>query len=288
MRLTPEQRSLIGSAVDRINNKSLVAKVFGITRATIYKWYKRRKHITDRKRKPRRSKITEAIELSILAIRNTFRWGTARIQQALQSLPSFMRNIFVSPIIQGVILSRTAINNVLKKHKLNGYQNKAKGWKFFRAKKPNELWQLDIKGPFKVQGKKYYFIICIDDYSRYLLLAEQLKHEPTIKEITKMLKPIIRKYNPKKILTDNNPFKKEWDNWCKDNNIEPLHAHPYYPQDKGKVERGIRNVAEEFIYLLTKFPQWLNGKIKEYKRWFNDKRYHRGINSIPVLLFMSV
>jgi len=38
-------------------------------------------------------------------------------------------------------------------------------------KKPNELWQLDIKGPFKIENKKYYFVICIDDYSRYLLLA---------------------------------------------------------------------------------------------------------------------
>jgi transposase len=287
MRLTPDQRSLVGKAVDRVANKSLVAKVLGVNRATVYKWNKRRKHLKDRKRKPKESKITEKVELSIIAIRTTFNWGTGRIKQALVSLPSFMRKIFLYPIVQRFKLSRAAINEILKKHKLNGYRRKSKGWKFFRAKKPNELWQLDIKGPFRVEGKKYYFVICIDDYSRYLMLAEQLEHDPTVEEIEAMLLPYAKKYKPKNILTDNKPFKEEWDKWCRVHGIEPLHAHPYYPQDKGKVERGIRNLSEEFVYLLTKFPEWLNGKIKDYRHWFNHKRFHNGINSIPALLFFG-
>ena len=288
MRLTIEERRLIGKAVDRGVNKSLVAKVLGVTRKTIYKWDKRRKHLKDRKRKKKKSKITLKVELFILALRNTFEWGTERIKKGLPSLPKFMLDTLSKlnvKVVQGLDLSRTAINNVLKKHKINGYKNKTKSWKFFRAKKKNELWQLDIKGPFKVGGKKYYFIICIDDYSRYVLLAEQLDHCPTILEICSLLKPLVKKHKPKKILTDNNPFKEEWDNWCKDNNIESLHAHPYYPQDKGKVERAIRNFAEEFIYLLKKFPNWLNKKIKHYQRWFNNKRFHRGINAIPCELY---
>jgi len=67
---------------------------------------------------------------------------------------------------------------------------------------------------------------------------------------------------------------------------ENLFAHPYYPQDKGKVERAIRNVSEEFIYLLKKFPLWLKGKIKEYREWYNNKRYHRGIKAIPITLYI--
>lgn len=288
MRLTPEQRSLIGSAVDRVHNKSLVAKVFGVARRTVYKWNKRRKHTEDRKRKKKGPKITAKVELTILAIRNFFEWGTERIQKGLYALPKFMRDALRKlkvSVAQGLTLSRTAINGVLKRHGLNGYKKESEGWKFFRAKKPNELWQLDIKGPFRVKGKKYWFIICIDDYSRYAVLAEQLTHAPSIEEIAEFLMPLVRKYRPKSILTDNNPFKEEWDNWCKENVIEPLHAHPYYPQDKGKVERAIRNFAEEFIYLLKKFPHWANGKIKEYKKWFNDKRLNRGINAIPCQLF---
>jgi len=288
MRLTQDIRRLIGKAIDRGVNKSWVAKVIGVTRKTVYKWNKRRKHLRDRKREAKKEKITLAVELSILALRNTFKWGTARIQQGLFSLPSFMRDKLKElrvNIVQNVKLSRTSINEILKKHRLNGYKKKYKKWKFFRAKGPNELWQLDIKGPFKVEGIKYYFVICIDDYSRYLLLAKQLDHCPDIDEITFLLKPLIKKQKPKSILTDNNPFKEEWNNWCKENKIEPLHAHPYYPQDKGKVERAIRNVAEEFVYLLRKFPEWLDGKIDEYRRWFNTKRFHRGVNGYPYELY---
>ena len=98
-------------------------------------------------------------------------------------------------------MSKTSINNVLRKHKLNGYYNKSSSWKFFRAKKPDELWQLDIKRLFKVHGKKYLMIGCIDDYSKYILIAENLEPSPKTKEITSLLDGL--KTKPKKILTDN-------------------------------------------------------------------------------------
>ena len=41
-------------------------------------------------------------------------------------------------------------------------------------KSPDELWQIDFKGPFSVGGKKYWFLVCIDDYSRFIVSAEQL------------------------------------------------------------------------------------------------------------------
>jgi transposase InsO family protein len=186
--------------------------------------------------------------------------------------------------VQGVYLSRTAMNDVLKKHNLNGYKRKRKSWKFFRAKQPDELWQLDIKGPFTVQGKKYWFVVCIDDYSRYLLLCEQFDHEPTTNEITVLLEELPRK--PKNILTDNgSQFKKKWERWYKNRRIRPLFAHPNYPQDKGKVERAIRNIVEEFLNLLRKFPDWLNGKIRKYKEWYNSERFYRGISCKHIQLY---
>ena len=52
----------------------------------------------------------------------------------------------------------------------------------FRAKEPDELWQIDFKGPFSVGGKKYWFLVCIDDYSRFIVSAEQFDHEFTTAE----------------------------------------------------------------------------------------------------------
>ncbi|MCX6741562.1 MAG: DDE-type integrase/transposase/recombinase, partial [Candidatus Pacearchaeota archaeon] len=164
-------------------------------------------------------------------------YGCARIKQRLFCAPEIelsKMEIFV----QGLTISRTTVNNFLKKHKLNGYCKKKnqKAWKFFRAKCPNELWQLDMK-EFKFEGKKYYFIVCIDDYSRNLLCLKLLDHSPNIPEICQAISSLIEKYHPQKILTDNNPFKENWKNWCSENKIEAVFAHPYYPQDKGKVER---------------------------------------------------
>jgi len=282
MRLFPNTRQFMARAVERGKNINVVADIFGVCVKTVKRWRKR-KRFRDKIRKAKESKITLEVELAILAMRTTFKWGTARIQQGLINLPEYAK-VALQNYVENVHLSRTAINDVLKKHKINGYLNEIKKWKFFRAKKPDELWQLDPKGPFVVQGKKYWFIICIDDYSRYMLLAEQLNHSPTTEDITKMLDKLDKK--PKSILTDNAKiFAKKWKRWCMFNNIKPLFAHPYYPQDKGKVERAIRNISEEFIHLLTKFPEWLKGLIKDYKKWFNDKRFHRGINTFPSLLY---
>lgn len=282
MRLSLEKRRLIADARRRGIKIKRIAEVVGTSITTVKRWAKRRCFI-DQVRKAKKSKITFKVELAILAMRTLFRWGCARIQQGLINLPAYMREALQNTV-SNVFLSRTAINAVLTAHQLNGYLCEAKHWKFFRAKRPDELWQLDLKGPFRVQGMRYWFVICIDDYSRCLLIAEPVSHCPTTKEITVLLDKLPRK--PRKLLTDNaKHFAEQWKTWCEDNGIEPLFAHPYYPQDKGKVERAIRNVAEEFVYLLKKFPAWLDGKIKAYQRWFNTKRFHHGIGTVPMALY---
>ncbi len=189
--------------------------------------------------------------------------------------------------VQGVELSRQAINEILRKWGINGYHKKTrKAWKFFRALYPNELWQLDLKR-FKFNGKKYELLVCIDDYSRYILLLHVFDHSPNIPEISEAIKDLVGKYHPEKILTDNNPFQNSWEDWCKSVNVEAIFAHPYYPQDKGKVERTIRNITEEFIDLLVNFSMFFE-RIQEYKDWFNEKRYHRGVKDYPANLFVKL
>ena len=292
MRLLPTARKLITEAVKKGNNINIVAKVFGVSRQTVSFWVKGKNHrgmgrFEDKHRKPKVSKTTIEVELAILAMRTLFEWGTARIQQGLMNLPDFAKEALQNTV-ENVKLSRTAINNVLRKHKLNGYKHKRKEWKFFRAKEPNELWQVDLKGPFTLHGRKYFFLICIDDYSRYMLLAEQLNHDPTIEEIGQIIGPYVKRHKPKSILTDNKPFKKSWEAWCKEQGVKALFAHPYYPQDKGKVERAIRNISEEFIYLMKKFPEWINGLISKYVKWYNEKRFHRGIKDYPANLYVKL
>lgn len=294
-RLSPEVRAELVRGYKRTKNKSIVAKVFGVTRKTVGKWCKRafhrgKEYFKDKKRRHKEPKITPEIEEYILFLRVVFEWGTGRIQQGLMSLPLFMYHELPKGIrkVEGVKLSRTAINNVLKKYEKNGYVWKRKTWKFFRAKKPDELWQLDFKGPVTVQGKKYWFVVCIDDFSRYIVILEQLEHCPTTLETAILVRRAMRRRRPSKILTDNGPqFLVDWEEFCENLGVEALFAHPHYPEDKGKVERTIRNVAEEFTNLLKKFPQWLNGQIRQFKTWYNNSRFHRGIRTVPKLLYVG-
>lgn len=269
--------------------KTDAAEAFGVSRQTVWKWCKRAKHrgresFRDLPRRPKKGKITRKIEDSIVAIRTAFGWGTARIQQALINLPRFMREKLTA-CVQRVHLSRTAINGVLRRYKLNGYGREQKAWKFFRANREDELWQLDIKGPCWLRGERHWFLVCVDDYSRYLLAFERFSHDLTTNNITGCLDRLPRK--PEVILTDHGgQFQEKWKQWCIEGGIEPLFAHPRYPQDKGKVERAKRNLTQEFVDLLGKFPEWLD-RLREYRRWYNRCRFHRGINTWPAKLYTT-
>ena len=201
------------------------------------------------------------------------------------NLPEFMLNE-MEVRVQGFKLSRTSINNVLKKHKVNGYRSDDKAWKFFRAKYANELWQVDLK-EFKFEGKKYHIFVVIDDYSRFIVLLYLFDHCPATHELTSALQKVGVK--PENILSDNgSQFRDMWNEWCESKKIMPLFAHPYYPQDKGKVERTIRNLAEEFVNLLSNFKHWIHGKLEEWRIWFNEKRFHRGIKDCPSNLYVKL
>jgi hypothetical protein len=287
MRLNSEQRRLIGVSIKFGIKINLLAKTFSCSRQTI--WYWKNQDLRTRFNLPKNvfGKISVDVEIAILNMRMKFKWGTARIQQGLINLPDFMLNE-IEVCVQNFNLSRQAINCVLKKHKLNGYyRRKNKSWKFFRAKFVNELWQIDLK-EFKFEGKKYYIFVVVDDYSRYILCLELFDHCPTTNELISVLQKLNVK--PKKILSDNgNQFKEQWKKWCLENKIESIFAHPYYPQDKGKVERTIRNLAEEFVNLILVFHQWLNiGSLEKWRCWFNEKRFHRGIKDYPSNIYVKL
>jgi len=287
MRLKPEQRLILGKLARTKTPKNLLMLSFSVSRKTVWYWGKQNLHyISDLPRANHKFKITLETEITIIAFRNNFGYGTARIQQRLFCAPNFeLEQMEVK--VQGIELSRQSINEILKKWGINGYRRKTrKAWKFFRAKYTNELWQLDLKR-FKFNGKKYELLVCIDDYSRYILLLHVFDHSPNIQEISEAIKNLISKYHPEKILTDNNPFQNSWEEWCKSVNVEAVFAHPYYPQDKGKVERTIRNITEEFIDLLVHFSMFFE-RIQEYKDWFNEKRYHRGVKDYPAKLFVKL
>jgi transposase InsO family protein len=295
--VTPEIRKLIVRA--RRNGKKVkeIAEIFGVSRKTVWKWYKRSYHpgracFKDRSRRPHtiRRKVDHDIENAIIVLRDSFNWGTHRIAINLASPPGYIRHLLET--ITGkkwnsIHLSRQSVNTVLKKHRRNGtpYKKSKKDWHYYRARKPNNLWQIDIKGPFLLDGKRMKALIVIDDHSRFIILCRlfvSIKAETVIES----LKWATRRYGrPKRILCDNgSQFKNDLKTWCKRQRIKLEHAPPYYPEAKGKVERTIRNFKEEFLVLDKVFDN-ASELLPEYLDWHNTERYSIGISGSPASFY---
>jgi transposase InsO family protein len=299
--VTPEIRELIVKA--RRNGKRVkdIAEMFDVSRKTVWKWCKRTMKVgrpvyKDRSKKPFRiyRKITPNVEEAIILLRDSFNWGTQRIMVALFSPPPYIK-YFLETVIgyewKKIKVSRQTINNVLKKHKMNGspYKKNRKEWKFFRAENPNDMWQIDIKGPFLIDGKRVNALLILDDYSRYLVLIQLFK-SITTDVVTQALDHCITMYErPGKILADNGPqFRDSFEKWCNESKrkIDVVHAPPFYPQCKGKIERCIRNFNEEYIRL-DKIFEDISEFIGDYQDWYNSERFNSGISDIPMNLYLS-
>ena len=57
-----------------------------------------------------------------------------------------------------------------------------------------------------------------------------------------------------------------------------VRSRPYYPQTKGKVERSIRNINEEYLRLYSDVN---SDTLADYIVWYNTARYHDGIGMTP-------
>ena len=276
-----------------------VARIFDVSRKTVWKWRKRicRKgwpHYGNISRRPHTiyPKITPHIENAIVLLRDSFRWGTQRIKVNLETPPDYIKHLLETVLgvkWESIRLSRQAINNILRKHKRNGSPyGEIKHWKYFHAKYPDQLWQMDIRGPFTIGSKRCLALIIIDDNSIYLISCT-LHANITTEDILRTIWNIINKAGrkPSKILVDRgSQFKHVFVRGCKRLCIVVEYTPPGYPQSKGKVERCIRTFNEEFLRLNKMFEN-TEDLVPEFVRWYNYDRYYMGINGVPADLYLN-
>jgi transposase InsO family protein len=296
--LTPEIRKRIVKAYKKGYRIKDIAAIFGVSRWVIWKWRKRAYHpgkdsYRSHSRRPLKvcTKVTQEIENAVIVLRDSFNWGTYRLSLNLRCPPGYIHHLLTT--ITGrhwkpVNLSRQTVNTILKKHRRNGspYKRNKRDWKYFRARKPNGLWQIDIKGPFLLDGKRLYALVIIDDHSRFIIycgLYTSIKKE----EVVTALEGAVKRYGcPKRLLCDNGSQFKSSDlkRWCKINKVKYEPAPPYYPETKGKVERAIRNLKEEYL-VLDKVFENVSLLLSEYIEWFNNVRYSLGVEGIPASFY---
>jgi hypothetical protein len=90
----------------------------------------------------------------------------------------------------------------------------------------------------------------------------------------------------KAILSDHGSgFKKRWKEWCCERRVEVLLRVLFVRGGKGKVEGCIQGLNLLFVNHLGKFPEWLKGKLCEYRERFNGSCFHWGVKAFPVKLY---
>lgn len=142
----------------------------------------------------------------------------------------------------------------------------------FEAELPNDLWQSDVMhGPsVEVDGKKQktYLIAIIDDHSRLIVYARFYLSEGLLSYLDALENGLARRGVPRKLYVDNgSAFRSHHLEYvCASLSIALIHAKPYQPQGKGKIERWFKTVRSRFLphqkastlaELNTAFEGWL-------------------------------
>ena len=248
------------------SNLSELCRRFKITRRTGYKWLKRYYDegfpgLTDKSRRPHHfpNQTFDGIEKYVIKIRGTDQeWGSKKLHRIIcnhkdQGLYTY-----------STIPCRATITKILGRNGLipPNRSKQSEGFERFEYDFPNELWQMDYKGYFRLLNKELCHPLTItDDHSRFNICLEACRNQQEI-TVKQALVNVFRKYGlPYKILTDNGG---PWgaagnepadgsrcytvlEKWLIQLNIKLIHGRPYHPQTQGKEERFHRTLKQELI-----------------------------------------
>lgn len=123
----------------------------------------------------------------------------------------------------------------------------------FEAELPNDLWQVDcMHGPRVEENgrqRKTYLIAFMDDHSRLVPHGEFFLSETVKSFLVALEGALLTRGLPRKIYTDNGAaFRSHHvEHTAASLGIALIHARPYKPQGKGKIERFFRTVRAEFL-----------------------------------------
>lgn len=246
---------------------------FEISRPTAYLWLKRYQQqgvvgLKELSRRPHHSpgQIKSEMRQRVVELRQRRPdWGARKLQVLLQR--------------EGIQLPVSTIHRTLLRNDLvRGCDRQVIADKRFERELPNELWQMDFKGP-KGWDQAVGPLSVLDDHSRYALALENnesTKAEP----VRAVLERVFEESGvPEGMLVDhgtpwfNTRGRRGWSQltvWLMDQGIR-LHFSGYrHPQTQGKVERFHRSLVEALLRRGTpgagQRQTWLDAFRLEYNR----------------------
>lgn len=230
-------------------NMSALCREFGISRATGYKWRRRYLEVgsllelDEISRRPHRSpnQTPESIEERVASLRQATGWGGLKLSVLLAA--------------EGISLHSSTVDRIVKRRGLvrPAKRRRSAPGRFVRDR-PNELWQMDFKGEYRLAaGGCCYPLSILDDHSRFAIGLEALvsQHGERVKQ--SLIDRFERYGVPESMLVDHGtPW---WSNtnghgltrlgvFLLKQNIRLLYSGFRHPQTQGKVERFHRTLDE--------------------------------------------
>ena len=157
----------------------------------------------------------------------------------------------------------------------------------FAFKFAGELWMSDVMHGPKVsagrQRHKTYLIAFIDDATRVIPYAAFAHGENTVAFLPVFKQALIRRGLPQRLFVDNgaNYRSQQLALVCAKLGIALIHARPYQPAGKGKIERWFRTVRSQFLTTLqpadTANLEALNRRLWAYVEGEYHHAPHRGL-----------
>lgn len=266
-----------------------LARRFGISRKTAYKWIDRYAAagptaLLDRSRRPAHCphQTPDVIVAALLEVRRRHpTWGAKKLlkivatRQPTWSLPA--RSTVCD------LLGRAGLITSPRRRQVPAHP----GRPLTPMTRPNEIWTADFKGQFKTRNGLYcYPLTIVDGYSRYLLACQGL-----VSTAIALARPVFQRlfaeYGlPRIIRTDNGvPFAttalgrlSTLSVWWIRLGIVPELIEPASPQQNGRHERMHRTLKAEATRPPSGNLQAQQVRFNRFRHEYNDDRPHEALN----------
>jgi len=161
----------------------------------------------------------------------------------------------------------------------------------------NELWQTDVMyGPYIKEGKtkrQTYLIAYIDDASRLCTYAHFYYTQNFLALRDSFKEAVLRRGIPKMLYTDNGKIYRstQLEYICASLGTSLIHAEPFSPHSKGKIERFFHTVRMRFLSTIDptsiKSIDELNMMFFKWLEEDYNRKEHSSIGMSPLDFFMS-
>jgi putative transposase len=290
-RIVDEREAFVRSYLREATPMAELCREYGISRKTGYKWVQRFHEggmpaLMDRSRAPcrRPHAVSEEIAEAIIALRERRpTWGSRKLRAALERKHPNVPWPASSTI--AALLARHGLVPERRRRRRTPQSTQP----LAVAREPNDVWCVDYKGKFRVQGRYCHPFTITDAMSRYVLCCHDTGSERALPTQQACERTFREHGLPLRIRSDNgSPFASRavgglsrlsvW--WVK-LGILPERIAPGHPEQNGRHERMHRTLKHEAV---------LNGSRAEvqqaaFDRWcheFNHERPHEALgNQVP-------